>query len=295
MSDQTTHATIRADVGQFQKMLKQSSLDPSSGSDDRTQHSDVYLCVLDNEVRILQVAPGEVVLTYCSFGEDFFDEITLNRDIREMTGTDRRGEDFTYRVGAEAILDVEQTLTYLGFASEGGTIELHLTGTEDRRLSQYARAEGALEAWVKLPGSETVLEDVPHWLPLRFNQDNKYTNTAGDPAPTQVETKVQKVETIIDAVKADKDAEYYPIVVKDETFYVDIGDQDRSGVSGSLGAKGVVGPDVESYYFDGFEEIFSVLSGPVTLQTAPGENPLAVVQEGDDDRTIRHANGTVNN
>lgn len=294
MSEQNTHATVRADVGQFAKMLKQASLDPAGSSDDETTHSDVYLNILEDEVRILQVAPGEVVLTYCSFTADYFDEITLNRDIREIETEDRQGEDLAYEVGAEAILDVEQTLTYLNFASEGGTIELNLTGTEDRRLSQYVRAEGALEAWVKLPGSQDVLTDVPHWLPHRFNDDNEYTNTQGAPAPTQIETKVEKIQTIIDAVDADQDAEFYPIVVKDEEFYVDIGDADRSGVSGTLGAKSVEGPDVETYYYDGFEEIFNVLRGPVHLQTAPGENPLAIVQANDDGSIIRHANGTVN-
>lgn len=294
MSNQNTHATLRADVGQFSKMLKQASLDPAGSSDDETTHSDIYLNVLEEEVRILQVAPGEVVLTFCSFGKDFFDEIELERDVREMSGTDRSGEDFSYQVGAEAILDVEETMTYLDLATDGGKIVLELTGNEDRRLSQYARAEGALEAWVKLPGGESVLDDVPHWLPHRFNSDEQYTNTQGDPAPTQIETKVEKIQSIIDAVGVDKDAEFYPIVVKDEELFIDIGEKDGSGVSGTLGAKSVEGPDVESYYFDGFEEIFSVLSGPVSLQTAPGDNPLAIVQEGSDGRVIRHANGTVN-
>lgn len=291
MSEQK-HATIRASVDQFQKMIDQSSLDGE------TEHSDIYLNILEDEVRVLQQAPGEVVLTYCSFSKDFFDEIEVFRDLTEETATDNAGEEFAFRAGAEAILDVEQTLTYLGFASEGGTVELNFTGSTENRLATYVRAKGALEAWVKLPGSSDILQDVPHWLPLRFNSEDQYTNKAGDPAPVQISTKVSKVQTIVEAVKEDKDADFYPIVVRDNDFFIDIGDENRSGVSGSLGAKNIDAPDgveVENYYFDGFEEIFNVLSGPISLQTAPGNNPLAVVQTGSDGRVIRHVNGTVDN
>lgn len=293
MTDDSTHATIRAEEGQFKKMIKQAALDGE------TEHSDLYLNILDDEVRVLQQAPGEVVLTYCSFDEDFFDEIDLERDIAEETGTDRSGNEFVYRAGAEAILDVEAILTYLGFASDGGTVELSFTGSENQRLSTYVRAKGALEAWVKLPGGgDEVLQEVPHWLPLRFNANDVYTNGAGDEAPVQVSTKVEKIQTIINAVKEDRDAEFYPVVVKDEDFYIDIGDEARSGVSGTISTKSVkdsVGDGVENYYFDGFEEIFSVLSGPVELHTASNDNPLSIVQAEGDGRVIRHVNGTVNN
>lgn len=283
-----THATLRASVEQFEEMIKQSSL---SGE---TEHSDLYLNVLEDEVRILQNAPGDVVLTFCSFGSDYFDDIDLQRDVRTMEATDTQGDTFEFEVGAEAILDVEQTLTYLDFASDGGTVELRFTGSDDRRLSTYARAEGALEAWVKLPGSEDILSDVPHWLPSRFNADERYTNTAGDEAPTKIQTRASNIDTIVDAVDDDRDAEFYPIVIDGGQLTIDVGDEQRSGVRGALGAQAVDGPDVENYYYDGFEEIFSVLSGPVELQTAPGNNPMAVVQTDDQGRTIRHVNGTVN-
>jgi hypothetical protein len=121
-----------------------------------------------------------------------------------------------------------------------------------------------------------------------------YTNQQGDPAPAVIDTKVTKLGTIIDAVEKDRDADYFPIVTDDGDFQIDIGDESRSGVSGSLGAKNVKGPDVENYYFDGFEVIVSVIGGAVQLQTAPGGNPLAVVQRSDSGKTIRHVNGTVN-
>lgn len=292
MSQDTVHATLRAGADQFEQMLKESSLDPTKGGDDRVEHSDIYVNVLNEEVRLLQATPGESVLTYCSYYDDYFDEISLERDVREETGTDRSGDDFPYQIGAEAILDVEDVLTYLDFASDGGTVEVNLTGSGDARLSSYMRAQGALEAWVKLPGSEEVLTDVPHWLPLRFNEDNQYTNPAGDAAPTQIATKVPKIDNIIDAVDEDRDADFFPIVVEDDSFRVDIGDESRSGVTGALGAKSVEGPNVENYYYDGFEEIFDVITGAIDLQTAPGGNPCSVVQSNGE-RVVRHVNGPI--
>jgi len=287
---ENVHATIRASVEQFKKMINQSAL---SGE---TEHDDLYMNVRSDGVRILQQAPAEVVLSYCSFGTDYFDEIELKTDESEETYTEKSGDESAFLAGAEAIINVEKALTYLDFASESGTVELSFTGSEENRLATYMTAEGALEAWVKLPGSTDILQDVPHWLPTRFNADDQYTNKAGDPAPVQIDTKVSRVQKIIKAVKEDRDADFYPLVVRDGNFYIDIGDEDRSGVSGSLGAQSVenkTGDDVENYYFDGFEEIFDVLSGPVQLQTAPGNNPVAVVQSGSEGRVIRHVNGTV--
>lgn len=290
---ETTHATLRAEHGQFGEMIQQSAL---SGE---TEHSDIYLNILENQVMALQQAPGESVLTYCSFTDEFFDDISLGVDIEEGTAEDSGGEEFSFEYGAEALLPVEQTLTYLDFASDGGTIELKFTGEEDDRLASYVRASGALEAWAKLPGSSSILDSVPHWLPHRFNSDDQYTNKQGDPAPVRVETRVSKLDTIVEAVKEDQDTDYYPIVIRDQDFLIDVGEASRSGVSGSLGANSIEMADesmeVENYYFDGFEEIFNVLSGPVSLQTAPGNNPLAVVQEGENGRVIRHVCGSVEN
>ena len=286
MSD-STHATLRADVSKFEQMIRESALDG------KTSHDDIYLNILDDEVQVLQMAHGEVVLSYCSFYDDYFKEISLEREVREMTGTDNNGNDFTYEVGAEAIFNVDNTLTRLEHASTGGTVELSVTGSDERRLSSYVRANGALKAWTNLPGSQNTLDNVPHWLPDRFNSENKYTNTAGDEAPTQIETSVANVQQIIQAVNDDANVEFYPVTVEDGEFTIDIGEEDGSGVEGVLSAQNVKGPDVENYYFDGFEEIFKVIGGPIELQTAPGGNPLAVVQDEGDGRVIRHVNGSV--
>lgn len=285
---ESTHATLRASVESLTSMITQSALDGE------TEHADIYLNVLEDRVQVLQSTPGETVLTYCTFGEDYFDDLSLDREIREFTGN-REGNEYDYEVGAEAILDVEQTLTYLDMASGGGTVEIEFTGSDDRRLSTYMRAQGALEAWVKLPGSQDVLDDVPHWLPNRFDNENNYCNTAGDAAPTTIETKTQKLETIVQAVDNDRDAEFYPVTVEDGSFTINVGDESRSGVRGQLGGQSVEGPDVENYYFDGFEEILNVISGHIELQTVPGNGPLYFQQDDGQGKIIRHVNGSVNN
>ncbi|MFB6282551.1 MAG: hypothetical protein ABEK59_01260 [Halobacteria archaeon] len=286
MSEQT-YATVRGTAENLKQMIQQSSL---AGD---TEHGDLYLNILEDEIRVLQRTPGDSVLTSCVFTESFFDDISLEREVQTRTG-DYKGDDYEYETGAEAILDVEQTQTYLDFASDGGTVELTFTGSDEKRLATYARAEGSLEAWVKLPGSREALSEVPHWLAYRWTDDNKFVSSDGESTmPVEINTKAEKLHTIIDAVKDDQDADYYPIVVRDGEFIIDVGDEQRSGVRGTLGAKNVEGPDVENYYYDGFEEILNILSGPITLQTAPNNAPLVVTQE-QNGKIIRHNNGSVN-
>lgn len=288
MSDRNTHATIRASADKLIQLIDQSSLEGE------TEHGDLYLNILPEEVQILQQTPGESVLTYCSFTEDYFDALDVETDVEEKPAKDYGGGEFEYTTGTEVLLDVSQTLTYLGMVTGGGTVELEFYGTEERRLSQFMEARGSLTGTIRLPGSRDILDDVPHWLPNRFTDEDEYTNKAGDAAPTRVETKAEKVKTIIQAVKNDRDAEYYPITVDEGDFFVDVGDDSRDRLHGSLAAQMVEGPDVENYYYDGFEEIFSVLAGPVSLHTAPNNSPLSIVQSDGQGRTIRHVNGSVN-
>lgn len=287
-----THATIRGDASKITQMLREASLDDEKRSKDETSHSDLYLNILEEEIRILQMAPGEVVLSYCSYGEDFLDSIELEKEVETREGTDKNGNDFEYDTGAEVILDVERALTYLGLATEGGTVELTFTGEEGSRLAEQMTADGALTGWTRLPGSQSALDKVPQWLPRRFSSDEVFTNTAGDEAPTQVRTKSETIQQIIEIVNQNRDADNYPLVVEDGELVVDIGTEQGDGVSGSLSTQEVEGPDVENYYHDGFEEIFATLSGPVHLQTAPGGNPVSVVQS-DSDKVVRHVNGPV--
>lgn len=288
--DETSNvqATLRASVDRFESMIERCALDGD------TEHSNLYVNVLDDHVQVLQATPGEVVISYGSFGSNYFDDLSLKSEIDEVEVSDGQGNQMEYEHGCEAILDVDRTLEYLDYASSDGTVVLSFSGDEDRRLSTKLKAEGALEAWVNLPGSQTILDDVPHWLPTRFNEEDVFSSVSGDPAPTRVKTTVGDVQTIIDVVQADQQVDYFPIVVEDGDFKIDVGESHSTGVRGRLGNAIEGSKDVENYYFGGFEEIFNALTGSVELQPVPDNGPLAVVQRGGDGDTIRHINGPAN-
>lgn len=287
MTENDIYATVRAEVGQFDEMIQKMSMKGDHS------HSELYLNILDDRIEVLQSSQGEIVLSYGTFREDFFDDITLEKEVTKHQSEDTAGNQYSYEVGCEVLLDVERTSEYLGYASKGGIVELEFSGTEDRRLSKMLRAEGALETWINLASGGNIHEEVPHWLPNRFNENNQYTNAGGDPAPIEIQTTVDELDTIIEVVDSDPNVDFYPIVVKDERFRIDVGDSDRLGVRGILESRSVVGPDCENFYNDGFEEVFKVLDGSVVLQTAPDNNPMAVISESDAS-IVRHIIGTVN-
>lgn len=287
MTDET-QAKIRAKAAQFEEMISKMSM---SGE---LEHSELYLNILGDRVEILQSSPGEVILSYGTFDSDYFDEIELQKDVSKEQIEDSQGNKYSYEVGAEAILDVERTIEYLGYASGGGVVELTFSGREDRRLSMMLRAEGALETWVNLPSQGNIVDEIPHWIPFRYNDDNDFISPAGDPAPTQIQTQVSELSTIVEVVNSNPDTDFYPLVVEDSNLRIDVGEEKRTGVQGILSSQSVKGPDVENYYFDGFEEILNVLDGPIELQTAPGNSPLSVVCDTSNGSVVRHVNGTVN-
>lgn len=281
-----TFATITADAEQLNRLIDLSSLDGD------TSHDDLYLNILDNRVEVLQTTGGEVVITYNTFHDDFFDELELEipDEYEARTATLDNGDTVEYQVGVEAIINAERTQDYLNHAGQG-RIRLEFTGHENDDLASYLNAEGALEAWVNLPGSKAALDKVPFHIPHRF-VNNIYVSPDGKEAPTIVDVDVSQIEKLISAVDTVDDEEYFPLVVRDGEFWIDIGDPSGSGIKGELTTENVDGPDIENYYYDGFKEIFTSLSGKVQLQTGPGNNPVSIVKS-DDRSTIRHINGTV--
>jgi hypothetical protein len=267
-------ASITAKSAKLTNLLTQSAVsDP--GGDPPWIHSDVYLEVSDGEVRAIVSAGGGSVLTYCTFREGYFDEI--------------EGE-------AQAIVDVDATLDRLKVASDGGRMAFDFYGPEDGELAQQLKARGALEMSVTLPASEKALSKVPDGLPERFDDEERFLSPSGNPHQTYVDTRVETVEKVIDAVELDDAMEYFPITVEDGDFTLNVGD-DLTYLRGDLSASSVDGPDLQNWYGPGFEALFgTTLSGDVQLQTTPGDNgghPMAVVQESDD-VVIRHVLVEVN-
>lgn len=265
-------ASFSTSVSRLDKLLRQTALKGE------TSHHNLYLEVLadrNGEVRFLQSAPGEVILSYCSYYVPYLDQIEL-----EQEGP------------VAAIIDVGDARKRLESVGSDA-VRVELRGVEkDEPIASGIRLASDYETWVPTPTSEEALEGVPEWLPSRFNDQNVFTNTEGDTAPTIIDTEVSEVEKIIWAVKNTEDQNVYPLVVEDEEFRLQV-DGDESYLRGLLAAT-VDGPDIESCYFDGFEEIFESLTGPVELQTAPRGNPVAVVQK-EHGKVIRHINGSMSN
>ena len=269
-TEEVQTATIVAEVADIEDMIDRTALD---GED---EHDDLFLDISDDEVTVLQSAPGESVLTYGSFYESYFSELSVE-------GDDSIG----------AIIRVEQTLDYLDMTAPTGTVQLEFSAGDDN-LARYLDITGDLEGRVTLPGSQEALSNVPDWLPERFSDDDVYTSSpeAGSKElPTIIDTKVESVRRIIEA-KRNTGAKTYPIVVEDGDFKMNIGD-DNNFIRGSLSGNSVDGPDVDNNYLSGFEEIFNVMTGRIQLQTAPGNGPLAVVKGGAKS-AVRHVNASVN-
>lgn len=280
-----THATIRAEVSDIRNMIEKTSL---SGD---VEHVELYMNVLEDRVEFLKSTGSESVVSYSSFDESYFKELTVEKET-EVLEMEHSGVEFEYEAGAEAIIEVERTLEYLSYAVDGGVVEMTLMGDSDRQLSTMLQMEGSLNAWVNLPGSASILNNVPFWVSSRYNDDEVMVSPAGVEAPSRIQAVTSELATIVDVVDGNPEAEYYPIVVEEGELQIDVGSRRGMGVQGTLTAGDVQGPDLENNYFEGFSEVINTLSGTVYMYTAPDNNPLSIVYQ-DDSSVVRHLCGPV--
>lgn len=260
-------ATVSGSVQKIRQMIESTAL---VGRGD-PYHDDVYINIGNGEVRTIVGSPGNVVVAYCSFNEAFIDVIAGD---------------------VEAIIDVGDFLSYLDIATDGGRVELEFLGNPDDRLATRLKIEGKLQSTIMLPASEAVLEEVPLGLPESFDDDEIMHNSGGDPLETEISTSLDELQTIVDAVDLREDIDFYPVVVEDEEFKLDVGDERDQEIRGALTAE-VDGQDVDNRYNEGFTELVNTLSGGVELATDP-EAPLSAVKDQDDNGfVLRHVVGNV--
>lgn len=258
-------ATIEGSAQDVRRMIEATAL---AGRGD-PYHDDIYVNIGDGELRTIVGSPGNVVVAFCSFNENFVE--TIEGDV-------------------EAIIDVGDFLSYLDIATDGGRVELEWLGDEDDRLATRLRMEGKLQSTIMLPASEAVLEEVPLGLPQSFDEENQMHNSEGDTLGTEIGTSVQELQTIVDAVDLREDIDFYPVVVDDGAFKLDVGDERDQEIRGVLTAE-VEGVDVDNRYNEGFTELVDTLSGGVDLATDE-DAPLAAVKESDG-AVLRHVIGNV--
>jgi hypothetical protein len=265
--------TIRGPSQRIREIITQTSL---AGRGD-PYHGDVYVSVSDGQVDTVVASQGNTLLTYCTFTEQNLSEIGVEVEEEQV----------------KAIFNTASFLSYLDFASDGGEVELSLRGNPEDTLASVLEVTGALNTRIMLPTSESILDDVPvPALPNRFDSDNNFEGASGA-LETTIETNVEQIQRLIEVVDYDPETKLYPITVEETDdefeFALDIGrESGRNAVWGELSAQSVESEsELQNEYHEGFEPVFDTLSGDVTLQTAPGGAPLAVVQERDG-ATIRH-------
>lgn len=277
MSSLVTHSELTVEESDFTKLMELSGI---SGF-----YEDMYLRITEDGIEAVQEYPNQSVRTYNTFNESYFESINIETD-----------EGYS-----EVMLNIESTLNYFALASDG-KVDITFRGAEDSTMAKQMAMSGALNTRVMLPGSESTLEQVPIAyddsntvaLPDQWDEDNQYWDEEKEKTlPTVVDTTIGTVQRVIDAVSQDDDVDYYPFVVEDDEFRLDIGGDSGNAVWGALPANSVEGPGADAGYWKGFEEVFGILSGNVTLMGAPPEeSPLAVLKVNND-HTVRHVLGSV--
>jgi hypothetical protein len=266
--------TIRGPSQRIREIIAQTAL---AGRGD-PYHSDVYVSVSDGRVDTVVGSQGNTLLTYCTFTDDALSEVNVEaEDVEQVQG----------------IFHTPDFLSYLDFASDGGEVLLTLRGNPDNELASVLEVTGALNTRVMLPTSDSIMDDVPLTIADRFDSENNFKGQEGT-LETTIETDTEQIQRLIEIVEYDPETEFFPITIEetedgDFDFTLDIGrDSGRNAVWGELSADVVESEEAfQNNYHEGFEPVFDTLDGDVSLQTAPGGAPLAVVHERDG-VTIRH-------
>lgn len=278
-------ATVRGSEEAIRSIVNETTL---AGKSD---YDHAYLNVSDGQMNIISAVPGSSAISYSTFEEgDFLTRIEVSEAVREQTSDDERAT-------TEALIDIDTFLTYFELVSGGdGDIRLEFHGELGGRLASLVEIYGSVGAGLHLPVSDSILERMPLWVPNRFDENNVWRSDNVE-LETEINTSVQNVQRIIDAVDADEVSgmDNYPVVVEDGEFKLDVTDDNaRNWIAGSLDNEtgSVAGDDVANLYGKGFKPIFEVLGGDVRLHTenVDGGAPLVVIKEKGEG-IIRHMIG----
>lgn len=271
------YAVIDGQTERIRELIERSTM--ASHSD----YEHAYLHVTDEAVNVMSSVTGASSVSYATFGSEYFNTVAVDDNAPDS------------QVGI--LIDIDTFVSYFALVDGNKTTRLEFYGDGDG-LCNAVEMHGDLDARLRLPTQETILDTMPLWVSDRFDEDNVWTSDEIT-LETHIETDVSVIDRIIDAVDADDVSQMsnYPIVVTDGKFQIDVvGSNDRNWITGSLNAESVDGPDVGNLYGSGFTTVFNSLSGSVLLQTAPGGNgdgtPLVVIDE-EDDVIVRHVLGPV--
>lgn len=226
-------------------------------------HEEVYCKISDGRVRFLAGTPGGTVVAYTDF---------IEGDIERIEGD------------AEAKIKVPALQDYIDLASEGtsSNLVLEFIGSEDNQLAEQLQISAAgshrFEVGLTLPASSSAMDNVPTDLPSLFNDDNVLMNQAEQrPVSTHIESYIETLQKILDVVDLREELEFYPIVVEDEEFLLNVGSEQGKYVNAQLQGD-TEGDDVDNLYGSGFKEVIKSLDGQVTLHVEQ-DSPLLILKE----------------
>lgn len=278
-----TAAFVRASTQTLQKLVRETALTKGGGP----VHDTLYFNISDGQMQSLASTHGKSVVSFTTWNEEKLKEVDVTEQTVNNTDEDENPS-------LEAVVDTQEFLNYLEIASNGGIVELNFIKEPAERLAQALEIDSKLTARVPLPGSQAVLEEVPLGLPSRINDEEVMVNGDGNQLPTNISSSTQELQKVVDAVDLHEDAEedFYPIVVDDGEFVLNVGDTKSQQIFGAL-SSGVEGPDLDNEYHVGFEEAVKSLSGNMEVYSAPGGGPFYVLQDGSGE-TLRHSLGSLN-
>lgn len=262
-------ATLTVTGAQFSKMIDVTTVG---------YHDEVYLNIDGGKVRLLAGTPGSSGGTYVDFVEAFFEDVDGS---------------------TEAYFDANEVMSYTDIVTDGpsSTMEITFIGSDDDRLASKmiirpGNDSTEFEVSKMLPSGESVIQSVPGNLPGRFDKDNVLlTQPPGEderPLQTHIATDISQINKIIDAVALRDELEFYPIVVEDGKFRLNVGSEESEKIDAVLNGS-VEGPDASNIYGGHLKETASTLTGSVDLYLDKG-GPLEVLQKKSH-MTIRHLYG----
>jgi len=249
-----TQGTIEANKSQINEMINATAAG---------YHEEVYCKITDGRVRFLAGTPGGTVVAYTDF---------IEGDIERIDGE------------AEAKIKVPALQDYIDLASEGtsSNLVLEFIGSENNQLAEQLRISAAgshrFEVGLTLPASSSAMDNVPTDLPKLFDEDNVLMNQKEQrPVNTHIETYTETLKKILDVVDLREELEYYPIVVEDGHFKLNVGSEQGKYVNAQLQGD-AEGDDVDNLYGSGFKEVIKSLDGQITLHVEQS-SPLLILKE----------------
>lgn len=272
---------VRTKTNIMQTIVEETALVKSGGP----VHETIYFNISDGQLQALAGSHGNVVVSFTSWNEEKLDGVGVTQQTIDNTDEDDNPT-------LEAIIDTQEFLNYLDIASDGGIVELTFVKEPEQRLAQAVEIDSELTSRIPLPGSEAVLDEIPLDLPTQINEDDVLTNQEGNKLPTNISTETDKLSKIIDAVDLHEGTEddFYPVVVEDGEFVLNVGDEKSQQIFGSL-KDSSEGPDLSNEYHSGFKELSGSLTGSIDLYSVDG-GPLYVLQDSNG-ATVRHSLGNV--